>query len=206
MNKENFLTVRWNNILTLVLGIPALIYILYALSGSLWTSKGGLIVLSIIGVVYWLGIEFHTAMRFAWLHEKSGSNEITKQAYSHPLSLIRLVYNAVFWIFLIPFLTRIDFKVGFISFAVVISVRLVLNLYTNNVLDLSPEKYENYPFRIPWFIEEFTLRVYKKTRSRETRRSRSKVHVISSRQTSWFGCSYGATVMQIGWKGWNLWT
>ena len=88
-------------------------------------------------------------MRFAWLREKSGSNELTKQAYTHPLSIIRFVYNAVFWIFLIPFLTRVEYRVGFIAFAVVIGVRLLLNLYTNNVLDLSPEKYENYPFRIP---------------------------------------------------------
>jgi len=88
-------------------------------------------------------------MRFAWLHEKSGSPELTKQAYTHPLSLIRLVHNALFWIFLIPFLTRVEYKIGFIAFAVVIGVRLVLNLYTNNVLDLTPEKYEEYPFRIP---------------------------------------------------------
>ena len=52
MTKEKFLTVRWNNILTLALGLPSLIYILYAFSGSLWTSKGGLIILSIIGAVY----------------------------------------------------------------------------------------------------------------------------------------------------------
>lgn len=52
MTKEKFLTVRWNNWLTLGLGLPTLIYVLIAFSGSLWTTKGGLIVLSIIGVVY----------------------------------------------------------------------------------------------------------------------------------------------------------
>jgi hypothetical protein len=52
MDKENFLTVRWNNILTLGLGVPTLIYILVAFSGSLWTSRGGLIVLAVIGAVY----------------------------------------------------------------------------------------------------------------------------------------------------------
>jgi len=88
-------------------------------------------------------------MRFAWLHEKTGSSELTKQAYTHPLSIIRLIYNAVFWIFLIPFLTQVDFKIGFVSFSIVIGIRFILNLYTNNVLDLTPEKYENYPFRIP---------------------------------------------------------
>jgi len=52
MTKENFLTVRLNNILTLTLGIPTLIYVLIAFSNSLWSTKGGLIGLALIGVVY----------------------------------------------------------------------------------------------------------------------------------------------------------
>jgi hypothetical protein len=52
MTKEKFLTVRWNNILTVALGIPAFIYILAAFTGLLWTTKGGLIWLALIGVVY----------------------------------------------------------------------------------------------------------------------------------------------------------
>jgi hypothetical protein len=52
MTKEKFLTVGWNNILTLALGIPTAIFITIALSGTLWTSKTGMIVLSIIGVLY----------------------------------------------------------------------------------------------------------------------------------------------------------
>ena len=52
MTKDGFLTVRWNNILTLALGLPALGYIVYAFSTSLWTAPGGLIGLSLIGVVY----------------------------------------------------------------------------------------------------------------------------------------------------------
>jgi hypothetical protein len=52
MTKDKFLTVRWNNVLTLGLGIPALIYVVVALSTSSWTGIGGLIGLSIIGVLY----------------------------------------------------------------------------------------------------------------------------------------------------------
>jgi len=52
MNREKFLTVRWNNWLTLGLGLPAAAFIAYAFSTSLWTSKGGMIGLSIIGVLY----------------------------------------------------------------------------------------------------------------------------------------------------------
>lgn len=52
MTKEKFLTVAWNNILTLALGIPMAIFVVVAFSGTLWTSKGGMIGLSIIGVLY----------------------------------------------------------------------------------------------------------------------------------------------------------
>jgi len=52
MNREKFLTVRWNNILTLALGTPTLVYVVWALSGSYWTTRGGLIWLALIGVLY----------------------------------------------------------------------------------------------------------------------------------------------------------
>lgn len=52
MTKEQFLTVRWNNILTVALGVPTLLFVIYAFSTSVWTEQGGLIVLSIMGAVY----------------------------------------------------------------------------------------------------------------------------------------------------------
>jgi hypothetical protein len=52
MTKENFLTLRWNNILMLALGIPTVIYVIVAFSTSLWTQMGGLIALAVIGVFY----------------------------------------------------------------------------------------------------------------------------------------------------------
>jgi hypothetical protein len=52
MTKEKFLTVRWNNILTLGLGILGLIYVLVAFSTGAWSTRGGLIGLTIIGVLY----------------------------------------------------------------------------------------------------------------------------------------------------------
>lgn len=52
MTKEDFLTVRWNNILTLVLGLPTVAYIVVAFTTSLWLARGGLIGLAIIGVLY----------------------------------------------------------------------------------------------------------------------------------------------------------
>ena len=52
MTKEKFLTVRWNNVLVLGLGIPALIYAIVALSTSMLSDKAGFIGLVVIGVAY----------------------------------------------------------------------------------------------------------------------------------------------------------
>ena len=87
-------------------------------------------------------------MRFVWLREKSADHVSVKQAFFHPLALIRFAYNAVFWVFLLPFFTSMEYRTGFIAFSVIIIVRLVLNLYTNNILH-TPEQFERHPFRIP---------------------------------------------------------
>jgi hypothetical protein len=88
-------------------------------------------------------------MRFAWLRQNSANAVAVKQGCAHPLALIRVAYNIVFWIFLLPFITAtIDYSLGFITFTVVIFVRLALNLYINHVLK-QPEQYESFPFRIP---------------------------------------------------------
>jgi len=52
MTKEEFLTVRWNNLLSLGLGLPALIYVVIALSTSFWLVRGGFIGLVVMGVFY----------------------------------------------------------------------------------------------------------------------------------------------------------
>lgn len=87
-------------------------------------------------------------MRFAWLTQNSDDHISVKQGCTHPLSLIRKVYNAAFWVFLIPFFTVIDYGTGFVAFTIIIFIRFGLSLYTNNVLNLTPEQYESYPFRI----------------------------------------------------------
>ena len=85
-------------------------------------------------------------MRFAWLKKNSPEYEAVKRGFASPLGLIRVIYNAVFWIFLLPFVTTIDYSTGFIAFAVVILVRLSANLYSNNVLT-HPQQFESFPLR-----------------------------------------------------------
>lgn len=52
MTKEKFLTVRWNNVLSLGLGIPALIYVVFALTTSVLSDLAAFIGLVVIGVLY----------------------------------------------------------------------------------------------------------------------------------------------------------
>jgi hypothetical protein len=88
-------------------------------------------------------------MRFAWIKENSTNQELVKQASMHPLAILRKIYNLIFWIFLLPFFTIVDYGTGFIIFTVIIGIRFVLNLITNNLLHLTPQQFENYPFRVP---------------------------------------------------------
>jgi hypothetical protein len=88
-------------------------------------------------------------MRFAWLRENMPDSTAVQQASTHPLALIRKAYNLAFWFFLLPFFTTMEYGTGFIVFTVIIFIRLFANLYTNNVLNLTPEEFDRYPFRIP---------------------------------------------------------
>jgi hypothetical protein len=56
-------------------------------------------------------------------------------------------FNTVFFVFLLPFFTSIEYSTGFIALAVIIFTRLSANVYANNILE--PEQFEGFPFRIP---------------------------------------------------------
>ena len=148
MTKEKFMNVRWNNSITLGLGIPFLIYVIFAISTSIWSSRNGMIGLSVFGACYWIIIEGHTAMRFAWLKKNSDNYDSVKPGLTHRLTIIQRVYNAAYWIFLLPFFTIIDYKTGFVAFTINIFVRLGANLYIN-FMNLKPEQYDSFPLRIP---------------------------------------------------------
>ena len=52
MTKEKLLTVRWNNILAFVLGLPILIYVIVILSMPDMPNRAAFIALLLMGVVY----------------------------------------------------------------------------------------------------------------------------------------------------------
>ena len=87
-------------------------------------------------------------MRFVWLRKNSAAGDSVKRGFNNPLTrMVFWAFNAVFWVFLLPFFTPIEYSTAFIAFTVIIFMRLGANLYSNNVL--TPEQFESFPFRIP---------------------------------------------------------
>jgi len=52
MTKDNFFTRRWNNWLTLGMGLPTLIYVVVVLSTSVLSDFSAFIGIVVIGAVY----------------------------------------------------------------------------------------------------------------------------------------------------------
>lgn len=52
VKKDTFLTVRWNNLLSLGLGIPTVAYVVASFSTGLWLERGGLIGLAVFGALF----------------------------------------------------------------------------------------------------------------------------------------------------------
>jgi hypothetical protein len=51
-NRDRFLTARWNNILTLSLGVPALVFALVALTTDAFSDRAAFIGLVIVSAFY----------------------------------------------------------------------------------------------------------------------------------------------------------
>jgi len=52
MTRGDFLTIRWNNRLSVILGVPTLLYILAAAWMSFWPSLHGLVGLTFFGALF----------------------------------------------------------------------------------------------------------------------------------------------------------
>ena len=69
-----------------------------------------------------------------------------KRGVAHPLSLIRMAYNIIWWVpMLLSFTHVIDYRAGFIAFFSVTVFRLFINIYVNYALDI--EKFERFPLK-----------------------------------------------------------
>ena len=62
--------------------------------------------------------------------------------------LIFAAYNLVWFVpIVLSFIGTIDYSTGFMAFTVITVVRLSTNLLLNNVLKLTPEQFESFPYR-----------------------------------------------------------
>ena len=57
-----------------------------------------------------------------------------------------MLYNIAFWVFLLPFFTAMDYRLGFILMTIMILIRLSANLYIN-LVNFKLEQFERYPLR-----------------------------------------------------------
>ena len=52
MTRQKILTLRWNNMLSLGLGLIVLMYVLAALASGTWSGRDGFIGIAVLGAVY----------------------------------------------------------------------------------------------------------------------------------------------------------
>ena len=90
----------------------------------------------------------HSNMWFAWIRKNSADPVPAKLRFTHPLNLIFVAYNIVWWIpIILSFTKTIDYRTGFIAFFVLIVIRAFANLYRNNFLTV--DQAESFPLRVP---------------------------------------------------------
>jgi hypothetical protein len=62
--------------------------------------------------------------------------------------VILVVHNVIYWFFLIPLLTPMSYRTGFVVYGIILLIRFIGNTYIN-LRDFSTEQYYAYPLRIP---------------------------------------------------------
>ena len=52
MNKEKYLSRRWNYIISLVQGLPTFAFVIYGLASPLGETRTGMVILSVLGALF----------------------------------------------------------------------------------------------------------------------------------------------------------
>ena len=150
MNKERFLSRRWNILISLVQGIPTFTFALIAILTDISYSLGGMIALSVAGSLFCLILEYHSSVRFAaeWKKQSEENPGLEKPGPKPLVRVLLVIHNLAFWFFLIPLFTRMSYRIGFITFASILFFRFLANSYMN-LKDFDAARYYRFPFRIP---------------------------------------------------------
>jgi len=146
MNKNKYLTVKWNNFLMIGLGIPALTYAAVFLFTSTLSDKAGFFGMVAVGIVYCLIVEQHSSMMLKWRVENN--SDYSPEKYSFTERFIVVIYNLIWWIPIVfPFAGIVGYKAGSTIFFSVTFARAIINLYRINIL--KPEQAFHFPLRGP---------------------------------------------------------
>lgn len=146
MNKDKLLTIRFNNIITAGLGIPALIFVALVFFTSTFTDKTGFLGIIAIGIIYCVIVEQHSEMTLSCLMEKSGNAGQSKPGLSS--RIILFFYNLAWWIpIVLPLIEITDYRQSAVLFFFITLTRACINLYRVNLLPLVQAV--NFPLRSP---------------------------------------------------------
>jgi len=130
--KEGFLSARWNNRVSLALGVVATIHIIVATTTTVLGDMVGFTGLVIIGAVTCLFGELHTSARFAWSRKHATHSVTGKQRLNHPISIIGyLLGGGALLVILLTYAHIIGYTTGFIPLAVIIILKIDLNMARN---------------------------------------------------------------------------
>ena len=130
--KEGFLTARWNNIVSIALGVVATVYIIVATTTTVLGDMAGFTGLVVIGGVTCLFGELHTTARFASARKHSIHYVTGKQKATHRISIIGYILGGTALLVILLTYTRIiGYTTGFIPLAVIIILKIDLNMTRN---------------------------------------------------------------------------
>ncbi len=124
----NFVTVRWNNIFSIVLGLVAAIYVIVVLTSTVLGDVASFIGLVVIGGIGCLVSETQSAVRFK-------QTEWRTKRFTHPTTIIGILLGgAALAIIILTFNGVMGYMTGFIALTVIIFLLFGFNILRNALL------------------------------------------------------------------------
>ncbi len=124
----NFLTARWNNIFSIVLGLVAAIYVIVVLTSTVLGDAASFIGLVVIGGIGCLVSETQSAVRFK-------RTEWRIKRFTHPTTIIGILLGgAALAIIILTFNGVMGYMTGFIALTVIIFLLFGFNILRNAIL------------------------------------------------------------------------
>ena len=124
----NFLTARWNNIFSIVLGLVAVIYVIVVLTSTVLGDAASFIGLIVIGGIGCLVSETQSAVRFK-------QTEWGVKRFTHPTTIIGILLGgAALVIIILTFNGVMGYITGFIALTVIIFLLFGFNILRNALL------------------------------------------------------------------------